>query len=122
MNDKFQEKSESVVSPLESHVIDIDGKRWIQCEFCGLKAPEDEFVSYKLNTNIGRCRKCDAISPPITIQTSNKLSSIMKAKISNCPECGNKLVERIGSRGRFLGCQSYPKCKYTRSIPRQSDV
>ena len=107
---------------MESHVIDIDGKRWIQCEFCGLKAPEDEFVSYKLNTNIGICRKCGASCPPITIQTSNKLSSIMKLKISICPECGDKLVERIGSRGRFLGCQNYPKCKYTRSIPRYSGV
>ena len=67
INDELQEKSESVFSHLESRVIDSDGKRWIRCEFCGLKAPEDEFVSYKLNTNIGRCRKCDAISPPIII-------------------------------------------------------
>ena len=99
-----------------------DGIRWIQCEYCGLNFPESEFVSYKLNTNIGRCRKCDATCPPIVIQTSNKLSSIMKSKMSICPECGEKLVERIGSGGRFLGCQNYSKCKYTRPIPRHSGV
>lgn len=93
-----------------------DGTRWIRCKYCGLKAPEGEFVSYKLDTNIGRCRKCDAIDTPIEIQTSNNLSSIMRAKMENCPECGEKLIERIGPRGRFLGCKNYPKCRYTRPI------
>ena len=98
------------------------GIRWIQCEYCGLKAPEGEFVSYKLDTNIGVCRKCDATSPSIVIQTSNELSSIMKSKMLICPECEGKLIERRGSRGRFLGCQNYPKCNYTRSISKHSDV
>ena len=40
----------------------------------------------------------------------NNKKSKFKRKI--CPECGEKLVERIGTRGRFLGCQNYPKCKY----------
>ena len=33
-----------------------------------------------------------------------------------CPECGSRLVERNGRNGRFVGCSSYPRCKYTRSI------
>jgi restriction system protein len=33
-----------------------------------------------------------------------------------CPECGGKLVERKGRRGRFYGCSNYPKCRYTRDI------
>lgn len=96
----------------------IEGIRWIQCEYCGLKALEGEFVSYKLDTNMGRCRKCDITCPPIVIQTSNKLSSIMKSKMSICSECGGELIERIGSRGRFLGCKNYPNCKHTESIHR----
>ena len=30
-----------------------------------------------------------------------------------CPKCGNKLVVRESEYGKFLGCSSYPKCKYT---------
>ena len=33
-----------------------------------------------------------------------------------CPKCGNKLVIRNGSRGKFIGCSNFPKCKYTRNI------
>lgn len=33
-----------------------------------------------------------------------------------CPKCGSKLVERIGPKGIFIGCSSFPKCKFTRNI------
>ena len=29
-----------------------------------------------------------------------------------CPKCGNKLVERNGKYGKFIGCSNYPRCKY----------
>lgn len=29
-----------------------------------------------------------------------------------CPKCSNKLVERNGKYGKFIGCSNYPKCKY----------
>lgn len=29
-----------------------------------------------------------------------------------CPMCGNKLIERNGKYGTFIGCTNYPKCKY----------
>ncbi|QSW90409.1 topoisomerase DNA-binding C4 zinc finger domain-containing protein [Flavobacterium endoglycinae] len=32
---------------------------------------------------------------------------------NKCPRCGNNLVERRGEFGSFLGCKSYPKCKFT---------
>jgi restriction system protein len=31
---------------------------------------------------------------------------------TTCPRCGNKLVLRDGSKGKFYGCSSYPKCRY----------
>lgn len=31
-----------------------------------------------------------------------------------CPKCGNKLIERNGKYGKFIGCSNYPKCKYIR--------
>src|SRR5262249_25544073 len=34
-----------------------------------------------------------------------------------CPKCGKPLVERMGPRGKFLGCSGYPKCKTVVKIP-----
>lgn len=33
-----------------------------------------------------------------------------------CPECGGPLSIRLGRNGRFIGCNSYPTCKYTRNL------
>jgi len=39
-----------------------------------------------------------------------------------CPECGAALVLREGKRGKFLGCSSYPKCRYTRDYEGEKIV
>jgi restriction system protein len=42
---------------------------------------------------------------------------ISKRTITNpCPDCGNQLVVRSGKRGRFWGCSSFPKCRFTRDL------
>ena len=34
-----------------------------------------------------------------------------------CPTCGEgKLLEKWGRFGRFLACERYPDCKYTRNL------
>lgn len=33
-----------------------------------------------------------------------------------CPLCGSKLVRRNGKYGPFMGCSSYPKCRFTRNV------
>lgn len=33
-----------------------------------------------------------------------------------CPECGAPLSIRLGRNGRFIGCTTYPTCKYTRNL------
>jgi DNA topoisomerase-1 len=34
-----------------------------------------------------------------------------------CPECGEgRILERWGRFGRFLACERYPECKYTRNV------
>lgn len=40
---------------------------------------------------------------------------------NNCPKCGSPLIERIARKGarcgeRFLGCSTYPQCRFTRSV------
>jgi len=34
-----------------------------------------------------------------------------------CPDCGGTLLIRSGRRGKFLGCENYPKCRYTEDLP-----
>jgi DNA topoisomerase-1 len=33
-----------------------------------------------------------------------------------CPECGSQLLMRFGRYGTFVGCSTYPACKYTRDL------
>lgn len=35
---------------------------------------------------------------------------------NSCPEDGGKLILKSGRFGRFVACENYPKCKYTKSI------
>ena len=34
-------------------------------------------------------------------------------KEGTCPRCGGLLISRDGRYGRFLGCNNYPKCRFT---------
>ncbi len=52
-------------------------------------------------------------------QASEDLDSNSDPETSACPRCGGELVERIAKKGAnagnsFLGCSTFPKCKYTR--------
>jgi len=38
-----------------------------------------------------------------------------------CPKCDNPLSIRLGRRGRFVGCTTYPECKYTRNLDGSND-
>lgn len=33
-----------------------------------------------------------------------------------CPKCGKPLAQRLGKRGRFVGCSGFPECDYTRNM------
>lgn len=35
---------------------------------------------------------------------------------NKCPKCGHKLVLRNGKFGKFLGCDSFPKCKFIQNV------
>lgn len=45
---------------------------------------------------------------------SDLLYKFTEPKYGICPRCGKgKLVSRNGKYGKFLGCNRYPRCKYT---------
>lgn len=33
-----------------------------------------------------------------------------------CPRCGGKLIKRKGKFGEFLGCENFPKCRFTQNL------
>ena len=42
--------------------------------------------------------------------------------LGKCPECGGTLLIRNSKKGRFVGCNNYPDCKNTYSLPRSGSV
>ncbi|MBD3401262.1 type I DNA topoisomerase [candidate division GN15 bacterium] len=36
-----------------------------------------------------------------------------------CEECGGSMVIKWGRNGRFLGCENYPECRFTRPLPEE---
>ena len=55
----------------------------------------------------------------IEISTNEHVKNIEKQQkdLANgiCPRCGSKLVLRNSKYGEFLGCSSYPKCKFIKN-------
>lgn len=51
---------------------------------------------------------------------TNKSAAEKQQHIDNiqnkCPFCGNPLILRNGKYGKFWGCSTYPKCKFTRPV------
>ena len=39
-----------------------------------------------------------------------------------CPKCGEQLSIRLGRHGRFIGCNNYPECDYTRNLGDDSET
>jgi len=39
-----------------------------------------------------------------------------------CPICGERLVYRLGKRGKFLSCSGYPHCKFTWSCDKEGKM
>lgn len=54
----------------------------------------------------------------IRLSEKNSFSNEVPTVVANdlCPKCNSSLIERDGKFGKFLGCEAYPKCDFTRSI------
>jgi DNA topoisomerase-1 len=51
------------------------------------------------------------------VQENVKRSDVTQEKIDEqCPKCAKQLSIRLGKRGRFIGCDGYPECDYTRNL------
>jgi DNA topoisomerase-1 len=51
------------------------------------------------------------------IETTVERKDVVQESIDEkCPECQNPLSIRLGRNGRFIGCTTYPECRYTRGM------
>lgn len=116
------EIKEKVEKEIDAYIskpyIDALGRNWYKCEFCGKVGVAKDFAIYGgPNKNArGTCHDCiktnaNEIDFEIGLN-KNKLN----ADVGYCPECGCKLVKRKGKYGEFLGCSSFPICKYTEKL------
>lgn len=115
----FKYNMQSNFSQQETQVRDVDGNRWIKCEFCGKIAKENEFVSYGGvgHINLGNCKECSDNNLTVRqIAEEQIVSARSKYDPNICPECGGRLRERSGPYGRFMGCTNYPDCRYNKKI------
>ena len=44
-----------------------------------------------------------------------------EATDEKCPKCDKQLSIRLGRRGRFIGCDGFPECDYTRSLDEDGE-
>ena len=71
---------------------------------CGQRDDLDALVNAMLTKALSKRLKSKGISLQFNQPSSN-----------NCPKCkSGKLIERVSKSGSFLGCSTFPKCKYTK--------
>lgn len=119
--DTFKEAVANNFDNQETQIRDVDGNRWVKCEFCGKIAMEKEFSSYggAGRVNLGTCYDCSRNrNTSIIHEKINRSVEIKKRSYAPnvCPDCGGQLKEKSGKFGSFIGCSNYPKCRYTRKI------
>lgn len=70
---------------------------------------------------IGQKRK---VSPFIfdICNLNNKGNRLPLINSKKCPECFGELVERNGSRGKFIGCSNYDSCSFTFSATTKTQI
>jgi len=55
-------------------------------------------------------------------ETVDRKDVTQEAMDEECPKCGKPLSIRLGRRGRFIGCTTYPECDYTRNLGDDKDA
>ncbi|QSA96803.1 type I DNA topoisomerase [Methylococcus sp. EFPC2] len=130
----------SIISTLQQrHYVELDAKRFrptdvgrIVNKF--LTEHFTQYVDYNFTANLED--DLDAVSRgektwiPLMKEFWGPFKSLIEAKDEGlkradvtheaieeaCPDCGGPLSIRLGRNGRFIGCNNYPTCKYTRNL------
>jgi len=130
----------SIISTLQQrHYVELESKRFIPSDVGRivnkfLTEHFTQYVDYNFTANLED--ELDAVSRgekawkpvlgefwgPFIALVEDKDGSLKRADVTHeaidelCPDCGGPLSIRLGRNGRFIGCNSYPTCKYTRNL------
>lgn len=76
----------------------------------------EKYEKYKVQDPIEE-NKDDVIEKEtVQKETSIKVETEAQENGTVCPRCGSPLIKRKGKYGEFLGCSSFPKCRYTKKL------
>jgi len=96
----------------------------VQCLACGseMNVKPGRWGPFLSCSNFPRCRETARLKGEALKQAEEAVGKPEpRAKPIptdvDCPDCGSKMLLRMGRTGRFLGCGSYPKCKKTMEPP-----
>lgn len=79
-----------------------------------LTEAEKERITQKINlSNVSESYNKGQHIKSIKRRINHREKSIAQNK---CPRCGSDLIKRKGKFGFFLGCKTYPKCRFIRNI------
>ncbi len=79
-----------------------------------LSKDDKEKILYKINSiNSSKTYERAEHIKAIKNRVQNREASI---RANKCPNCGSELIFRKGKFGDFMGCSSFPNCKFTRSV------
>lgn len=92
---KYPECNEIYSLPQRANVLKT------KCENCGLP-----IISF------GKPRQRACLNP----KCGREGKEPSNEAVGICPQCGNQLIKRMGRFGEFIGCSSFPKCRYTKSL------
>ena len=136
----------SIISTLQSReYVEMDKKRFIPTDVGRIVAKflTDHFTQYvDYNFTAEMEDHLDAISrgeenwvpmmknfwQPFKDLVDEKEESVDRKDVTHeqldekCPKCGGGLAIRLGRRGRFIGCNNYPECDYTRNVNEDADA
>jgi DNA topoisomerase-1 len=136
----------SIISTLQSReYVEMDKKRFIPTDVGRivnkfLTEHFTQYVDYDFTANMED--ELDAISrgeedwvpmmkkfwQPFKDLVDDKEQSVDRKDVTHeqldekCPKCGGSLAIRLGRRGRFIGCNNYPECDYTRNVNEDANA
>lgn len=61
--------------------------------------------------------KCKGTKPINSNSSKSKFKPVSVPE-EKCPKCGSEMILRLGSKGYFLACSTYPKCKGTKKVTK----
>jgi len=91
-----------------------------KCPDCGknLKIKLGRYGKFLACSGFPECK----FTKPYLEKGSSIHQAIKPLRMEKCPNCQSNLVIKEGKFGKFLACEAYPKCKFTKNIELSSNV